>query len=298
MRKLANKIGEALLEMYFFKPLIEYYSNTYGAKFLNIHKPSPQDEVWIGYDQGWTHSSLSQEQLLNKLKEAIQNKATTLNTFYLGFFLQFKIVSIMSRNSRNKPDNYTLPYYRSEISLKINKKTGLSQHQTLKRLSRIDNASVVYACGMIFDNNDIYKNPDLSDLRMIPVKDSPDYDEKDERHFITFQTKDDPSPLYHSEPVETSSFSAKEWIIGETNHSPKRMDAKQIMDLISVTEKEILTYKQEQRLEKAKSKELSDHTSKLLGNNFEFDLLESEKKQKKTHTDKYECLTILEFMNK
>ena len=46
-------VTEALLEMHYLKSMVNLFSNTFGRKFLKLLKPSPQNESWVGFDQGW-----------------------------------------------------------------------------------------------------------------------------------------------------------------------------------------------------------------------------------------------------
>src|SRR4028119_1219889 len=164
-----SDINEALLEMHFHSAVVAHFSNLYGAEFLRILKPVPQKEVWVGFDQGWVYTTVSNEILLNQLKSAIETNATSVSNLYIGYFLQFKVVQRMMSKSKLKPDIYSTPYFRSELSLERNKNSGMSQHETLIRLSDVTNASVSYACGMLFDLDEIYRPPNLAKLRCVPL---------------------------------------------------------------------------------------------------------------------------------
>ena len=85
----------------------------------------------MGFDQGLININLPQTQFLNELRSAINNQQTNINKFYLGFFLQFKKVEKATKRSANIPNHYNTPYYRSKLSLKPNKFTRRSQHETL-----------------------------------------------------------------------------------------------------------------------------------------------------------------------
>lgn len=226
-------VNEALLEMHFHSALVEKFSETYGAKFLKLLKPSPQQEAWIGFDQGWARTSLTSHELFQELKETIKNSSTSAKDFYFGFFLQFKIVDKMVRSSSLKPKLYTTPYYRSKLSLRVNPTTGLSQHETLLRLSQIKGASVNYACGMLFDIADIWEKPDFAKLRFVDIIASPKGWASSERHFIAFQSPDDPSPLWCSDPVRGRGMSLDEWAFKQEDRSPRRMTGKEVLKLIN-----------------------------------------------------------------
>ncbi len=239
VKNVGDVINEALLEMYFLQALVEYYSKLYGIKYLRLLKPSPQNEVWVGFDQAWVNTLVSTDELYNELKEAIRSKSTTANSLYVGFFLQFKMVDKITRKSKHMPTGYATPYYRSELSLKPNERTGLSQHETLLRLSDLKNASVSYACGMLFDIDDIYSKPDISDLRLVPISSAPNGWSTNQRHFITFKTKCDNNPLWCSEPVKGISYSVEQWFAPNSDYGPKIVEAEQILDLIRDTDQVI-----------------------------------------------------------
>lgn len=236
---MADIINEALLEMYFLQALVDYYSKQYGVKYLRLLKPSTQKEVWVGFDQGWVNTSVDTDELYNELKEAIKTKNNTAKSLYLGFFLQFKMVHKITRKSKLMPNGYNTPYYRSELSLKPNDKTRLSQHETLLRLNTLKNANVFYACGMLFNIDDVYSKPDIADLRLIPVSSAPNGWNTNERHFITFQTKYDNNPLWCSEPVKGISYSVEQWLAPNSDYGPKMLEAKQVLDLIRNTDQAI-----------------------------------------------------------
>lgn len=233
---MGDVVNEALLEMYFLKALVDYYSNQYGIRYLKLLKPSPQNEVWVGFDQAWVNTSVSTAELYNELKEAIRVKNTTVNSLYLGFFLQFKMVDKITRKSSYMPKGYNTPYYRSELSLNPNERTRLSQHDTLLRLNSIKNANVSYACGMLFDIDAIYSEPNIADLRIVPISSAPNGWNTNERHFITFQNKCDNNPLWCSEPVKGLSYSVEQWLSSNFDYGPKLLEAKQIMELIKDTD--------------------------------------------------------------
>ncbi len=226
-------ITEALLEMYFFQAMVSLFKKKYGANFLGVLKPSSQQEAWIGFDQGWARTKLTTYELFSKLRQSIQGSLTTVSHFYFGFFIQYKVVKRMVRRSTNMPESYTTPYLRVELSLWPNQTTGLSQHETLLRMSRIKGASVYYACPMLFDISQIWRKPRIKQVRFIDIRRSPVGWDTSERHFITFQHKNDRLPLWHSHPVETRALSAEEWINPHWETSPRQMSGEQIMGLLS-----------------------------------------------------------------
>jgi hypothetical protein len=197
-------IHEALLEMHYHHSMVTLFNETFGVEMFRILKPSQQDERWVGFDQGWVRTSEDTGTFIRMLHDAVQ-KGPPFEKLYLGYFLQFKVVELFSRSSRYKPDDFSVPYLRSELSLFPDITTGISQHETLKRLSTIPTALVYYACPMLFNDSDLYREADLSGLRLVKVDSSPHGWTTNERHFIVFQQWDDPSPRWHSEPVVTEA---------------------------------------------------------------------------------------------
>lgn len=169
---MSEVLTEALMEMHFHYAIKDMFESVFGARFLRLLKPSQQREAWVGFDQGWVRTSVSSTEFYNDLKDKIRAEAAEEN-FYLGYFFQFKIVNKIRRSSSIKPPTYTVPYYRVELSLGANQTTGLSQHETLLRLSNIRSAQVYYACPMIFNLDEIYNEPDLNKLAMVPISSSP-----------------------------------------------------------------------------------------------------------------------------
>ncbi|MGA2468014.1 MAG: hypothetical protein ABSH06_27175 [Thermodesulfobacteriota bacterium] len=232
-------ITEALLEIHFHRAIVDYFTTIYGANFLRLLKPSPQQEAWVGFDQGWVRTSVTTGELLDHLKDAIQSNATSAKHFYFGYFLQFKKVQRVTRKSRHFPQGYSIPYLRSELSLVPNRNTGLSQHETLLRLNGIRFASVSYACAMFFDLDEIYQEPDLELLRCVDLSTAPTGWATNEPHFITFRSETDLSPLWCSQPVEGKAISFREWVSPDSKIGPKKMTAQEISRLIETVSDKI-----------------------------------------------------------
>jgi hypothetical protein len=231
---MSDVVTEALLEMHFHQAIVDRFRRQYGANFLKLLKPSPKQEAWVGFDQGWVRTSLSTSQLFSELQSAILNQATTANNFCFGFFLQFKIVKRMVRTSKLKPAQYTTPYFRSELSVDPNPTTGISQHETLLRLNALAGATVSYACGMLFDIADIWQAPSVDKLRCVDITTSPTGWATNQRHFLAFQTETDPSPFWCSDPAEGKSVSFDEWAFRQDNSSPKKMTGNQLHHFVTM----------------------------------------------------------------
>jgi len=229
---MSEIITEALLEMHFHRAIVEEFKKKYGSNFLKILKPSPQQEAWIGFDQGWVRTSIKTRELFNRLSKAIQSNTSDVKNFYFGYFLQFKKVEEIKKSSRYKPNSYIIPYLRSELSLNPNKLTGLSQHETLIRLNKIENTTVWYCCAMLFNLTDVWKDPDVNRLRFIDISSAPSGWATNQRHFITFQRDNDINPLWFSEPTIGEFKSIKEWISGELKNSPKKLHPIELQKII------------------------------------------------------------------
>ena len=228
---MSERVNEALLEMYFLPALVDNFSRIYGARFLKLYKPSQQHEAWVGFDQGWARSTIADEDFLSELSTAIDKNEASINNFYLGYFLQFKKVYVIKRKYKYYPSNFNTPFFRSKLSLKPNKTTSLSQHETLLRLQNVNNACVYYACPMFFNANDIYNSPDINNLRLVPISSAPDGWQDYENHFICFQSQNE-QPVWLSEPTPGKSYSFKEWAHGEIEDSPGKLTGEQIYKLI------------------------------------------------------------------
>ncbi|MGC9395085.1 MAG: hypothetical protein ACP5J4_09535 [Anaerolineae bacterium] len=225
-------ITEALLEMHFHRAIVEHFSKVYGANFLRLLKPSSQKEVWVGFDQGWICTPLTTEQFFAELSQAIQSSAQNVARFYLGYFLQFKTVQKITRKSALMPERYITPYFRSELSVKPNPTTRLSQHETLLRLNEIHSTNVCYACAMLFDLDEIYVAPNVKRLRCVDISSSPRGWATNERHFITFQCEDDPTPFWCSQPMPAVALSFDEWASPESKIGPKKLTAEDVIRFV------------------------------------------------------------------
>jgi hypothetical protein len=225
-------VTEALLEMYYFQAIRDHFASVFGARVFRILKPSQRQEGWVGFDQGWVLTELSNEQFYSELETALPSGSTSLSRFYFGFFLQFKVVEIMNRRSRYSPRGFTADYFRSELDLTRSKESGAIQHHLLIALSGINGASVAYACPMFFDIDAIYDPPDLNHLRCIPVTyRTPPFDEG-ERHFIAIQNPTAAWGFWCSKPIYMRHVSFADWVGKNTENGPKPMDGKQLRDLI------------------------------------------------------------------
>ncbi len=229
--KTVQDVTEALLEMHFHRAIVKLFEETFGAKFLRLLKPSTKAEVWVGFDQGWTHSSLTSSELFDQLKAAIPSGKTSVNAFYFGYFMQFKSVQQMRGLSKYAPPSFSVPYYRAEVSLEVNEKTGLSQHETLTRLCKISGSDVNYVCPMMADIDELYDEPNVDQLQIVDVRSAPVGWGSTDRHFIAFQSLAGASPQWCSEPVLARAHSARAWLESAETR-PVRKTAAQVLELV------------------------------------------------------------------
>lgn len=175
---------------------------------------------------------MTTEELYQELRSAIQENRTNVSNLYFGYFLQFKPVEKRIRRTKSTPEHYTTPYFNTKLSLQPNKTTGLSQHETLLRLNQVFGAIVQYACAMLFDPSDIWQTQKLSKLRLVDISTAPSRWATNQQHYIAFQTEDDPSPYWCSDPIEGKSFNINDWIYPD-HEMINPVNSEQLIDLIS-----------------------------------------------------------------
>ena len=238
---MPDTLTEALLEMHYHHAIKGFFQKTYGATFLRLLKPSQRRETWVGFDQGWVRIKVEAHEFYDQLQRAIQSRASTVDRFYLGFFLQFKRVNMITQPGKYMPAWYRPPYYRSELSVKRSRTTGLSQHETLLRLCHINSASVCYACPMLFESDELYESADLAGLRCIDVATAPPGWTGTQRHFLTFQDPDDQVGLWHSEPIRAPVLGFHEWAAPDRKDGVRKLSALETLRLIEDVGDEIRT---------------------------------------------------------
>jgi hypothetical protein len=153
---------------------------------------------------------------------------------FLGYFLQFKRPKVLVRSSSRKPLHYSTPYVRFELDLGAKSDDRLSQHEVLICLSRFFHAHVSYVCPMLFDQLDVFSEPDIQDLRFVSVSSAPVF-KRGEHHCITFQNDRDYQPYWMSEPKSSDAFGVDDWarehvVTGAENVLNKLMDLKELHD--------------------------------------------------------------------
>lgn len=208
-------INETVLEMHYHKPLFELISKSLGlgSGSFNFYKYSPQRECFVGFDQAFIKSELTEQEMFNALKDSALNQNYRLPKTFIGLFLQYKVVKPMVNRSRTLPQSVTSrPYFRASLSTKKDLKTGYSQHELLYSLKDNDGAFVYYSCPMIFDRTDLYGDTtDLSTLRLVDLQSCPeDYSDNDS-HYLYFNTPND-TPVWCSTPTDGVAYSVEELV--------------------------------------------------------------------------------------
>ena len=205
-----SNIAESLLEMHYFRVLVRRYQQQLGRN-IHVFKPATTAEHWYGFDQAYFTADSPRSDVIQDLRQFIHHNASPRFTSFRAFLLQFKVVELASRRSKYSPVGWFAPYYRSELYLHPNNRTGVSQHEALLRLSTLAGASVAYVCPMIFEENDVLKQPRLTDLRFVDVSSSPNGWLGTERHFIAFQEQASP-PTWCSKPEPGKALEFEEII--------------------------------------------------------------------------------------
>ena len=204
-------ITETVLEMHYHRELMDLIRQTYGlgsTGTFNFYKYSPQREVFLGFDQAFAMTELTDTEFFQQMKRSAMTTGYRLPSRFLAYFLQFKVVTELRRRQKTTPAAIkSKPHYRSSLDTTKNDRTGFSQHELLFRLSRNDGAMVYYACPMIFDKADLYEvNVSLDPLRLVEMASCPSEFGDNSNHYIYFDQKTS-DPIWCSEPVAGKALS-------------------------------------------------------------------------------------------
>lgn len=209
-------INETVLEMHFHKELLDIFRNTLGLGkgAINFYKYSTQRECFVGFDQAYIQTDLSDEELFQKLKNSAMNNGYRLPNPIVGYFLQYKVVKQMQKHVRHTPLSIrNIPHQRVALDTTKNITTGFSQHELLYNLKRNQGAFVYYACPMIFDRVELYnQKPDLNRLRLVDFSSCPSDYSDNEKHFIYFNDINS-NPVWCSEPTEGKAIIPSEFAL-------------------------------------------------------------------------------------
>lgn len=209
-------INETVLEMHFHKALVDLIGGAFGlgaTGHYNFYKFSPQHECFIGFDQAFVKTHVSDSQIFKDLSKAASSSEYKLSKAYFGYFLQFKVVSRLvkfNKKTKTPPQVKNTPFFRTDIYNKRTKSSSYSQHELLFNLAKNKGAMTYYACPMIFNKEDLYKPADLTKLRLVDVSTAPSAFTDNESHHIFFPDEMD-DPVWRSEPVTGRVVSANEF---------------------------------------------------------------------------------------
>lgn len=209
-------INETVLEMHYHKPLMDLFRSQLGLGEgqFNFYKYSTQNECFVGFDQAYVKTDFSAEDLFKSLKNDAMNNGYQLSNFFIGFFLQYKVVKALKNRSRHTPSVIqTKPHYRISLDTQKNTRSGVSQHELLYQLNKNVGAMVYYASPMIFNQVDLYdENPNLELLRLSDLNDCPSIYSDNEKHFIYYENTDTDG-FWCSDPVKGRVITPKEMIL-------------------------------------------------------------------------------------
>ena len=207
-------ITETVLEMHYHRPVMDAIRETLGLGpqgSVNFYKYSPQRECFVGFDQAYAVSELSEAEFFDLLKGVAASSRPVLEDQFFGYFLQFKVVKEMERVNRYTPTAHITkrPHYRIALDTKKNANTGMSQHELLFNLNKNKGALVYYACPMLFDKAALYEvEVDLDTLRLADFSDCASAYLDNDNHYIYFNDKN-ADPIWCSDPVKGEAMSSK-----------------------------------------------------------------------------------------
>lgn len=208
-------ITETALEMHFHRPIMDLIRDAYGlgpTGHMNFYKYSPQRECFVGFDQAYVKTELSEEELFGMLRAAAAS-TYTLGDRFMGYFLQFKVVKEMQSFTKYTPRPIVRrPHYRVSLDTKKNMNTGVSQHELLYNLNHNNGGALVYyACPMLFDRAALYDvNVDLDALRLADLDACPSAYTDNDNHFIFYDGPHD-DPVWCSDPVQGKALKPNEF---------------------------------------------------------------------------------------
>jgi hypothetical protein len=209
-------ITETVLEMHYHKPLMDLFRSTFGlgnTGSINFYKYSPQRECFIGFDQAYARTELSEEAFFRMLRNSAASSDYRLEDKFVGYFLQFKVVKEkQKRNKKYTPTSIVnRPHYRVDLETKRDLNTGLSQHELLYNLNQQNpGAMVYYACPMVFDRSALYDiDVDLDALSLADLDSCPSSYDDNDNHFIYYNDMQ-ANPVWCSDPVDGKAVLPRE----------------------------------------------------------------------------------------
>jgi hypothetical protein len=237
-------ITETVLEMHYHKPLMDLFRSTFGlgnTGNINFYKYSPQRECFIGFDQAYAKTELSEEAFFRMLRDSAASSGYRLNDKFIGYFLQFKVVKEMQkRNKKYTPASIVnRPHYRVDLETTRNINTGLSQHELLYNLNQNPGAMVYYACPMVFDRSALYDiDVDLDALSLADLDLCPSSYADNDNHFIYYNTMQ-ANPVWCSDPVDGKALLPRElaaMLDARLSHLEPQQSAAELLKLLTDVE--------------------------------------------------------------
>ncbi len=220
----SDGVNEDRLELEFFPVLKRSMQEHFGAERVEIFKPTRGQEALVAFDQGFSISGgapvLTHDAFLRELGKEIRQSLNQSRLFYLGYFLQFKVVEPMTYKVAPVPASFSSPYLRVTLDLEPNRTTNLSQHTTLRRLAAMAGADVYYACPMVFDVNTLKREASLDTLALARVADAPATWRDGEKHFLMFQAPDG-DPWWCSDPIRGRRVPFHSWMERTERRDPR-----------------------------------------------------------------------------
>lgn len=233
-------ISETVLEMHYHQPLMKLIRDTYGVgptgKF-NFYKYTPQKEAFLGFDQAYAMTELSDAQFFAQLKASAMKDGYRLKRTFVAYFLQFKVVNELQKNQKkNPPQIKSKPYYRAALDTTKNDNTGFSQHELLYNLNKNKGAMVYYACPMLFDKAALYEiEVNLDPLRLVDFSFCPSEFSDNSKHYVYFDQQQS-DPIWCSDPVVGKAITAKEFaqlVVGRLRQAGPEESVSQIAELLA-----------------------------------------------------------------
>jgi hypothetical protein len=251
-------ISETVLEMHYHQPLMKLIRDTYGVgpngKF-NFYKYTPQKEVFLGFDQAYAMTELSDADFFEQLKASAMEDGYKLKRTFVAYFLQFKVVNELQKNQKKNPPQITSkPYYRAALDTTKNDNTGFSQHELLYNLNKNKGAMVYYACPMLFDKAALYEiEVNLDPLRLVDFSSCPSEFSDNSKHYVYFDQKQS-DPIWCSDPVVGRAITAKEFarlVVSRLHQASPEESVGQVSELIAAIKEGFLKRSEAARGDKA-----------------------------------------------
>ena len=191
-----SSVSEAFVGNHFYPALAALYERQTGARLLRLLRPL-ETGGWLCKDRHGRPSRMEGETLLFELSKRPAGRR------YLCLILQMKLIEKRVRRGPYTPEGYPSEHYRFELDLRPDPDTGLSEQELLIELGALDQAAVLYGCGMLLSPDRVSEAPDLRDLRLIRPQPLP---ADGERHFVFFSHPEDRRPLWDGrQPVDAGT---------------------------------------------------------------------------------------------